>query len=78
MACSDNTIRAGLTPKFKDIETLCENLTYRMSDPLLLEPKNISLGVLEYAPNVSEFCVHRISVSFILILRKIISITPVL
>lgn len=29
MACSDNVVRAGLTPKFKDIDTLCSMLTYR-------------------------------------------------
>ena len=28
MACSDNVVRAGLTPKFKDVETLCSMLTY--------------------------------------------------
>lgn len=28
MACSDNVVRAGLTPKFKDTETLVEMLTY--------------------------------------------------
>merc|ERR1712159_910679 len=28
MACSDNVIRSGLTPKFKDIDLLCECLTY--------------------------------------------------
>lgn len=29
MAASDNVIRAGLTPKFKDAEVLVESLTYR-------------------------------------------------
>jgi len=29
MACSDNVVRAGLTPKFKDIETLCSMLDYQ-------------------------------------------------
>ncbi|XP_055984789.1 mannose-6-phosphate isomerase [Sorex fumeus] len=28
MACSDNTVRAGLTPKFIDVPTLCEMLSY--------------------------------------------------
>ena len=28
MACSDNVVRAGLTPKFKDIQTLCSMLNY--------------------------------------------------
>ena len=30
MACSDNVVRAGLTPKFKDVETLCSMLDYSM------------------------------------------------
>uniref|UniRef100_A0A671NR15 Mannose-6-phosphate isomerase n=1 Tax=Sinocyclocheilus anshuiensis TaxID=1608454 RepID=A0A671NR15_9TELE len=28
MACSDNTVRAGLTPKHIDVDTLCEMLNY--------------------------------------------------
>ena len=28
MACSDNVVRAGLTPKFIDVETLCKMLDY--------------------------------------------------
>lgn len=29
MALSDNTVRAGLTPKHRDVATLCEMLHYR-------------------------------------------------
>jgi Phosphomannose isomerase type I len=28
MALSDNVVRAGLTPKFKDVKTLCDMLHY--------------------------------------------------
>jgi mannose-6-phosphate isomerase len=28
MAASDNVVRAGLTPKFKDVDTLVDMLTY--------------------------------------------------
>jgi len=68
MACSDNTIRAGLTPKFKDVARLCEMLTYRMqsaeankfqSQPLADDPKH----VVVYKPPVNEFVVHKITVS---------------
>ena len=40
MACSDNVVRAGLTPKFKDKKTLCEMLTYISKSPKenLFEP----------------------------------------
>ena len=31
MACSDNVVRAGLTPKFKDVATLVDMLTYSAS-----------------------------------------------
>ena len=33
MACSDNVVRAGLTPKFKDVSTLCEMLDYSSRTP---------------------------------------------
>ena len=29
MACSDNVVRAGLTPKLRDVPTLCAMLTYK-------------------------------------------------
>ena len=36
MALSDNVVRAGLTPKFKDVETMCKMLDYRsIHDPSL-------------------------------------------
>ncbi|KAI1724407.1 phosphomannose isomerase type I domain-containing protein [Ditylenchus destructor] len=62
MACSDNTVRAGLTPKYKDVDTLCRNLTYEMTEEPYFQPKTVSSGVLEYRPkDISEFAVHRIS-----------------
>jgi mannose-6-phosphate isomerase len=67
MACSDNTIRAGLTPKFKDVETLVNSLTYRMSGPPYFKPTEVAPGVLEYAPPVPEFAVQKIIVSQIVI-----------
>ncbi|KAI6217480.1 Mannose-6-phosphate isomerase [Aphelenchoides fujianensis] len=74
MACSDNTIRAGLTPKFKDVETLCDSLTYRMTGPPYFKPKEVAKGVVEYAPPVPEFAVQKIDVSgFHLILPPFIS-----
>jgi mannose-6-phosphate isomerase len=30
MACSDNVVRAGLTPKFKDVDNLVDMLSYSM------------------------------------------------
>ena len=33
MALSDNVVRAGLTPKFKDVDTLCGMLNYKFEPP---------------------------------------------
>ncbi|EFO27140.1 phosphomannose isomerase type I [Loa loa] len=60
MACSDNTIRAGLTSKFKDVNTLCSDLTFEMIQPPYFTPKNIGPGIREYAPPVQEFAVHEL------------------
>jgi len=57
MACSDNVVRAGLTPKFKDVENLVGLLTYSMGGP------NIDAGamceedprLIRYTPPVPEF-----------------------
>ena len=36
MATSDNVVRAGLTPKLRDVETLCGMLTYAQERPPVL------------------------------------------
>ena len=38
MALSDNVVRAGLTPKFRDVETLCRMLHYKNGTPSILSP----------------------------------------
>lgn len=39
MAPSDNVVRVGLTPKFKDVETLCKMLVYKCEKPTaFIEP----------------------------------------
>lgn len=66
MACSDNTIRAGLSPKFKDVETLVQGLTYRMGGPE--ENKFPSVAhpvdpcVVVYDPPAPEFTVEKIQI----------------
>jgi len=37
MACSDNVVRAGLTPKPRDTDTLCTMLTYNSGRPDILQ-----------------------------------------
>eukprot|EP00405_Crypthecodinium_cohnii_P056024 CAMPEP_0206632912 /NCGR_PEP_ID=MMETSP0325_2-20121206/69176_1 /ASSEMBLY_ACC=CAM_ASM_000347 /TAXON_ID=2866 /ORGANISM="Crypthecodinium cohnii, Strain Seligo" /LENGTH=179 /DNA_ID=CAMNT_0054158503 /DNA_START=173 /DNA_END=712 /DNA_ORIENTATION=+ len=39
MACSDNVVRGGLTPKYKDVEVLCEMLVYKGGLPPTIVPE---------------------------------------
>lgn len=66
MACSDNTVRAGLTPKYIDVNTLCEMLNY---SPAPAEsklfpgvPDGADPCVTVYDPPVADFSVLRIQV----------------
>jgi mannose-6-phosphate isomerase len=58
MANSDNVVRAGLTPKFKDVETLCNILTYDCGMPHILRPASHGRAG-EYRTPVAEFSVTR-------------------
>lgn len=68
MATSDNVVRAGLTPKFKDAETLVKMLTYNQ----LEEDKEFEVnkgeqrgeGMRLYKSNFSEFDVLLVSKGF--------------
>uniref|UniRef100_A0A673K5P0 Mannose-6-phosphate isomerase n=1 Tax=Sinocyclocheilus rhinocerous TaxID=307959 RepID=A0A673K5P0_9TELE len=66
MACSDNTVRAGLTPKYIDVDTLCEMLNY---SPAPVSAKifpcvrdNADPCVYLYDPPVPDFTVMRIQI----------------
>lgn len=63
MACSDNVIRAGLTPKFKDVDTLLAMLNYegKTAESQLFEPKLID-NVQYYIPPVKDFAVAVIKI----------------
>ncbi|GMT33361.1 hypothetical protein PFISCL1PPCAC_24658, partial [Pristionchus fissidentatus] len=61
MAASDNTIRAGLTPKFKDVNTLCANMDYTMSAPPILDRSSSGAANDTYAPATPEFAVQQIT-----------------
>ncbi|KAK7890973.1 hypothetical protein WMY93_022936 [Mugilogobius chulae] len=64
MACSDNTVRAGLTPKFLDVETLCEMLDYTSSPaesklfPCRRDDQDSHVTL--YDPPIDDFSVMRI------------------
>ncbi|OWK08931.1 MPI [Cervus elaphus hippelaphus] len=66
MACSDNTVRAGLTPKFIDVPTLCEMLSYTPSPsqdrlfPPARSPEDPYLSI--YDPPVPDFTVMKMEV----------------
>ncbi|CAK0798120.1 unnamed protein product [Prorocentrum cordatum] len=62
MAISDNVVRAGLTPKFKDVDTLLGMMTYRddLLDVLVGQGDRVSPGVVKYDPPVPDFMVYEI------------------
>jgi len=57
MACSDNVVRAGLTPKFKDVKNLVDMLTYSMGGPSIDAggPCMEDPRITRYTPPVPEF-----------------------
>ncbi|XP_066246373.1 mannose-6-phosphate isomerase [Euwallacea similis] len=64
MACSDNVVRAGLTPKFIDVDTLCSMLIYDGAPPqqkLHLPLKEDNFSVI-YKPPVPDFSIVQIQV----------------
>ena len=69
MACSDNTVRAGLTPKFRDVETLCDMLDYSpgsREDNMFKCERDPSCPYSEvYNPPVPDFAVRKILVSVV-------------
>lgn len=62
MACSDNVVRAGLTPKYKDVTTLCEMLTYECGSPKsrLFEGKKKDKYTMLFAPPVPDFLIYKV------------------
>lgn len=64
MACSDNVVRAGLTPKFKDVKTLCNMLTYKSQTPSeqICSPLKIDKFTKSYIVPVPEYVVDAIEI----------------
>ncbi len=63
MACSDNVVRAGLTPKLKDVDTLCSMLTYHDGPPSISKGTQIDQSTTVYTPPISEFQLERTQLS---------------
>lgn len=67
MANSDNVVRAGLTPKFRDVQTLLDLVDYSYGPgedyKFPLTHDNEDVWTSYYLPPVSEFGVARTEVS---------------
>ncbi|XP_075475833.1 mannose-6-phosphate isomerase 2-like [Primulina tabacum] len=55
MATSDNVVRAGLTPKHRDVQTLCSMLTYKPGFPTILSGVVSNSFTRKYIPPFDEF-----------------------
>ncbi|XP_057784070.1 mannose-6-phosphate isomerase 1-like [Salvia miltiorrhiza] len=55
MATSDNVVRAGLTPKNRDVQTLCSMLTYKQTFPEILPGVPTNPYTVKYIPPFDEF-----------------------
>lgn len=67
MACSDNVVRAGLTPKFIDTETLIKMLNYNgkpAQDNIFKPTSTVEYGcdIRKFQPPIKDFAVTEISV----------------
>lgn len=62
MACSDNVVRAGLTPKLKDVPTLIEMLTYKCepSSVKRFQPIRLDDFTQVFRPPIKDFAVAKI------------------
>ena len=68
MACSDNVVRAGLTPKLRDVPTLVDMLDYQPSsaEERKFKPENAKLAkgglsLKNYITEIPDFLVQKIS-----------------
>eukprot|EP00466_Bigelowiella_natans_P001678 jgi/Bigna1/92704/estExt_fgenesh1_pm.C_550007 len=55
MACSDNVVRAGLTPKLRDTPTLCSMLTYKAMKPEIMKGKQLDDNTKMFTCPIDEF-----------------------
>mmetsp|Transcript_28349 Transcript_28349/g.43460 ORF Transcript_28349/g.43460 Transcript_28349/m.43460 type:complete len:548 (-) Transcript_28349:145-1788(-) len=58
MACSDNVVRAGLTPKLKDVDTLIKMLTYKSTIPEITRGVAVDDHCTLFAPPVKDFAME--------------------
>lgn len=67
MACSDNVIRAGLTPKYKDVEQLVSSVIFdgAAAQSKLFMPFRIDDSVQVFIPPVDDFAVMHVNIKHI-------------
>ncbi|XP_062605402.1 mannose-6-phosphate isomerase-like [Saccostrea cucullata] len=68
MACSDNVVRAGLTPKFRDVHTLCEMLDYtgKPASKTKFTGKSVTedkVTITTFSPAIRDFAVKKFQTS---------------
>lgn len=61
MACSDNVIRGGLTPKHIDIEELLKVIDCQEIEPKIIPKASEHLPIIDYATPAKDFALTRIS-----------------
>ncbi|XP_017848628.1 mannose-6-phosphate isomerase [Drosophila busckii] len=64
MSCSDNVIRAGLTPKFKDVDQLISSVIFEGTEAhkKTFTPYRIDENVQVYVPPVDDFAVMHVAI----------------
>ena len=62
-ACSDNVVRAGLTPKFKDVPALVGMLTYATGPVRVLSGSPVDAVTTAYTAPVPEFALQRMELA---------------
>lgn len=63
MACSDNVVRAGLTPKLKDVDTLVKMLTYKCTMPQVTRGRKKDKNCTLYVPPIEDFAMEIIELA---------------
>ena len=63
MSCSDNVIRAGLTPKYRDCETLCSMANFSSDTIPVITPVSIDTFTKYYPVPISEFLLYSIEIT---------------
>lgn len=70
MACSNNVVRAALTPKFRDVNLLVEMLTYNMGAPAVLPAESVDACRKRYTPPINDFEIQILQVCCMVVILQ--------